>query len=407
MNKRAFLFVAFILVFFSAIIAHTERGSKEFVYTIEVEGTIDAGIAHFVEKSIEKAQRDNVPLIIQLDTPGGLYTSTKDIVDQIRGAEVEIVVWVTPEGAWAFSAGTYILLASDVAAMDNGTSIGAVEPRPADPKMIEAMVSWIRGLAEKRGVENIAENFVRYNDTMGPKEAFQAGVIELRASDIDEILDYLGLPDAEVRTIEMGIFDKFLRIISNPQIVLILFIVGMLGIIFEITTPGVGVPGVGGGICLLLALWGLGVLEINVAAIALLVLGGILITTEIFVPGFGVFGIGGIVALAFGLIMVDKEPWVEIAGNVVKGIILGLVAVFAVVIVLVRRAMKKPAIVGREELIGKSGIAITDLAPKGLVKIKGESWSAICKTRIKKGEKVIVKDVKGVTLIVKKSKEKS
>ena len=407
-NKRGFVLVGLIVLLCGTVATRAEHDPQEFVYIIEVEGTIDAGIADFVKGSITKAERDGAEaLIIELDTPGGLISATEDIVDIIREDRIKVATYVTPEKAWAYSAGTFILLSSNVAAMDNHTVLGAARPIPADEKMIEAMATWMRAIAEQRDrPADVAENFVRYNLSLTAENAYELGVIDLIADNLDELLDNMGLGGAEKRQIEMGIFSKFLRILSHPDIVVILFIAGMLGIIFEITTPGIGVPGVAGVICMLLALWGLGILEINYAGLALIVLGAVLLATEIFVPGFGVFGVGGVVALVLGLMMVDKEPWVVIAGDVAKGIVLGLLAVFAVFIVLARRAMKRPAVIGREELIGKPGVAATDLAPKGLVKIKGELWSAASEERIRKGERVIIKDVKGVTLIAKRLPEK-
>jgi membrane-bound serine protease (ClpP class) len=183
---------------------------------------------------------------------------------------------------------------------------------------------------------------------------------------------------------------------------MILFIAGMLGIIVEVTSPGVGVPGVGGGICLLLSLWGLGILEINYVAIALLVLGVILFAVEIFTPGFGVFGTGGIIALVFGFMMVDKEPWIEVLGDVAKGVLVGLIAVFVIFVVLVRRTIRKPVKVGREAMIGEVGVAVTDIDPEGMVRLRGELWKASSKERIAEGEEVIIRDIKGLMLVVER-----
>jgi len=380
---------------------------QSFVYAVEVKGDINAGVADFIEKSIDQAERDNVALIIKLDTPGGLLSATEQIVKRMQGSKVPIVVWVTPRGAWAYSAGTFILLASNIAAMDNGTVIGAAQPRPEDPKVTQAMAEWIEAIARDRGrPPELARSFVENNRTMDPEEALQENVIDLIASNENEILTYIGQSGAEVREIEMGWMSKFLSIISNPQIVIILFILGLFGLIAEVSTPGIGLPGVAGVICLLLAFWGMGVLEINYAGVALIGLGIVLLAYELLTPGFGVFGIGGIAALVLGLIMVDKEPWIEVAGAVVKGIILGVVAILGVVLVLVRRTMKKPVVVGKEELIGKVGVVTAALAPEGLVKLRGELWTAVCKEHAKKGEEVIVKDVKGVKLIVKRRRKK-
>jgi membrane-bound serine protease (ClpP class) len=407
LNRRLLVLVAFLVLLGSSVFtcASAQQG---FVYAVEVKGDINAGIADFIEKSIDQAERDNVALIIKLDTPGGLLSATEQIVKRMQRSKVPIAVWVTPRGAWAYSAGTFVLLASteNAAVMDNGTVIGAAQPRPEDPKVTAAMAEWIAEIARGRGrPPEIARKFVEQNLTMGPENALQENVIDLIASDIDGVLAHLGLSGAEVREIEMGWVSKFLSIISNPQIVIILFILGLFGLIAEVSTPGVGLPGVAGVICLLLAFWGMGVLEINYAGVALMGLGIVLLAYELLTPGFGVFGIGGIAALVLGLMMVDKEPWIEVAGAVVKGIITGVVAILAVILLLVRRTMKKPVAVGKEEMIGKVGVVTTDLAPEGLVKLKGELWTAVCEGHAKKGEEVIVRSVDGVKLIVEKCRE--
>jgi len=403
MKKRIFVLAIFLIILGCVATAHLGEAQQESVYVIEVDGTIDAGISNFIRKSIDQAERDNVVLIIKMNTPGGLLSATKEIVDRMLNAKVKLVVWVTPRGAWAYSAGTFILLASNTAVMDNGTTIGAAQPRPEDPKVTAAMAEWIGEVADQRGrPKNVAELFVAQNLTMGPQEALDNGIIELRASSVDEILDNIGLSGARVETLEMGIFEKVLRVLSDPNIVSILFIAGLLGVLAEITTPGIGIPGIAGVICLLLALWGLGVLEINYVGVALILLGVVLIAAELFTPGFGVFGVGGGVALFLGLMMIDKEPWIEVAGDLAKGAAIGLLALFAILIVLARRAMKKPVTVGREAMVGQVGVATTDIAPDGTVKLKGELWRATSETRILKGEEVVVKDVKGLVLIVEK-----
>ena len=407
MNKRIFVLAIFLIIIGCVATTHLGEAQQGSVYVIEVDGTIDAGISNFIRKSIDRAERDNVTLIIKLNTPGGLLSATEEIVGRMMISKVKIAVWVTPRGAWGASAGTFILIASHVAAMDDVTTIGAAQPRPADPKVISFLAGWIGSIAKDRGrPENIAKLFVTESKTMDQDEAYESGIIDLRATSIDNILDKLDLSGADVVPIEMSIFEKVLRVLSDPNVVSILFIAGLLGILAEITSPGIGVPGIAGVVCLLLALWGLGVLEINYVGVALILLGVVLIAAELFTPGFGVFGIGGGVALFLGLMMIDKEPWVEVAGNVAKGAAIVLLAVFVVFIVLARRAMKKPVTVGRETMIGQVGVATTDIAPDGMVRLKGELWRATSEKRIREGEEVVVKDVKGLVLIVEKRGKK-
>jgi len=408
MKKHLFVLAVFLIFTGCSVAADIGGAQRDYVYSIKVKGTIDEGISNFIQKSIDRAERNDVWLIIKIDTPGGLLSATKEIVDRMMDVEENrIVVWVTPQGRWAYSAGTYILLASHVAAMDNATTIGAAQPRPEDPKTTAAMAEWIGQVAEQRDrPEEIAELFVTQNLTMGPEEALDDKIIQLRARSDAEILSYIGMTGAEIREMGMGIFEKVLRVLSDPNIVAILFVAGLLGILAEITTPGIGIPGIAGVICLLLALWGLGVLEINYVGLALILLGVVLIAAELFTPGFGVFGIGGGVSLILGLMMIDKEPWVEVAGNVAKGVAIGLLAVFVVFIVLARRAMKKPIAVGREAMVGQVGAATTDIAPNGMVRLKGELWRATSEKPIREGDEVVVKDVKGLVLIVEKRGKK-
>jgi membrane-bound serine protease (ClpP class) len=372
---------------------------------ITVEGTIGTGDAEHVVRSIDEAKRDDATLVIKLDTPGGLLSATERIVDRMLQEEDNIVVvWVTPKGAWAFSAGTYILLASNVAVMDEATSIGAAQPRPEN-KVTGAMTEWIQGIAAERGrPENIAMDFVLNNLTLGPEEALENNVIDNVITDFSELLRFLGLEGAEVKELKRGWTDEFLDVISNPELVMLLFIFGFFGILAEITTPGIGIPGVAGVICLILALWGMGVLDLDYAGLALIGLGLLMLGYELFTPGFAVFGVGGLVAMVLGLMMVDKEPWVEVAGDIFKGILLGITIVLAVLLVLMRRSLRRPPVLGREKLMGEYVVAVTGLRPKGLVKLKGELWTAICKTGAKKDDELVVTGVRGNVLLVKKRK---
>jgi membrane-bound serine protease (ClpP class) len=224
-------------------------------------------------------------------------------------------------------------------------------------------------------------------------------------SKLSTILDELGLSNAPVEVLEMGFVQRFLEIISDPNVVMLLFVLGFFGVLAEITTPGIGLPGILGSICLLLSLWGLGVLTLDYAGLALLAIGLLMLGYEIFTPSFGIFGGGGIVALALGLMMVGKEPWIEVAGNVFKGLLIGIVVFLAFAIFHIRRSVRKKPVVGKEELIGEFAIAVSNLSPRGLVRLKGELWSAYCRTGAKKGDELEVKDVKGNVLIVRKRKK--
>jgi membrane-bound serine protease (ClpP class) len=409
LTTRKLALAIVLLVLVCSVTAGVSGAQRGLVYVAEVEGTIDAGVSNFLGKALDRAERDGAPLIIKLNTSGGLLSATKEIVDRMMTSEVVVVVWVTPRGAWCFSAGTFILMASNVAAMDSATAIGAAQPRPEDPKTTAAMAEWMESIARERGrPEDLARLFVTESKTMGPDEAYESGMVQLRASGLEQILDFIGMTGASAEHIEMGIFEEILRVLSNPDIISILFILGFLGLLFEVVTPGIGVPGVAGLICLLIALWGMGVLQINYAGIALILLGVALIAAEIFTPGFGVFGIGGGLALILGLMMVGvhREPWIEVSGDLIKGTAIALLIGLAVFFLLVKRTVRRPPSVGREELIGQTGVAVTGIDPKGLVKLRGELWTATSKEPIEEGAQVVVKDVKGVALVVRKLKRR-
>jgi membrane-bound serine protease (ClpP class) len=410
MEKRHLPLVGFfLLIICSSVVASADQGTDEFTYVIEVDGDIYEGAAAHIDDAIDRAEDDNAPLIIKLNTPGGLVSSTRDIVDRILNSEITVVVWVTPRGAWAFSAGTYILMASDVAVMDTGTTIGAAEPRPSENKTVEAMRGWMEEIAETQGrPPEVASEFVTRNRTMGPEDALEENVIDLIATNTQDILEYIGASGV-TREIGEGLVSKLLNILSNPQVIIILLIAGMLGLIAEITTPGVGVPGVAGAICLLLALWGLNVIEVGLLGLALLVLGALLLGVEFFVPGFGVFGVGGVVSLLLGLLIIGEEPWVEVAGKIIMGVAMGLVVLFAAFVFLARRALKKPVKTGMEDMIGETGVVTRDIDPVGVVGIRGELWEATSAERIEKGEEIVVEDVTmeecRTRLVVRKSQK--
>lgn len=403
MKKIALGKICLILLMISLLIPSTQAQEQSRVYTITVDGEIGAGVAEYVVRSIDKARNENATIVIKMDTPGGLLSSTEKIVQRMLEEDNGIAVWVTPRGSWAFSAGTYILLASNVAAMDNGTSIGSAQPRPEDPKVTNAMAQWIEEIAILRGrPATVAREFVINNLTMGPENALQENMIDVVAPDIETLLVHMGLENAEVQELGRGFIDGFLDAISNPQLVLLLFIFGFFGILAEITTPGVGLPGIAGVICLILAFWGMGVLALDYAGLGLIGLGLLMLGYELFTPGFAVFGIGGIIAIALGLIFVGKEPWVVVAGDIFKGLIIGTVVILAVMFGMLRKSLKKPPVVGDMELVGKRMVVVKDLKPKGLVKYKGELWTAVSRTPTKKNEEVVVKSVKGNVLQVKK-----
>lgn len=407
-GKWALVLGVGLLIFCSLVVSGTGRAQQNAVYTVKVEGTIDAGISNFITRAIDQAERDNVPLIIQLNTPGGILKPTEEIVQRMMNSKVTVVVWVTPTGAWGFSAGTFILMASDVAVMDNATSIGAAQPRPEDPKVTAAMSEWMASVASDRGrPSDVARRFVTESLTLGPDEALASGVINLRASSMDEILENIGKSGASVVEINMGTLEKLLSVLSSPDVASVLFIFGFFCLLYEVVTPGIGISGVSGVIFILLSLVGFGTLQINYIGVALVILGVGALVVEAFVHAFGVLGVSGGISLITGLALVGiyNEPWIgRVSSDLVKVVAVIFLIIFAIFVVLVRRSLRRPSPFGKEAIKGKTGIAVTDIAPKGMVKIKGLLWTVTSEHKIKKGEQVIVKDAKGITLVVQKHK---
>lgn len=387
-----------VLVFlvFGLLPPQSQGAPNADIHITQVEGEIDAGTANHLESAIKISERNGTPLIIELDTPGGLIAPTKDIVNQILGSEVPVVTWVKPEGAYAYSAGTFILMASDVAVMYPNSTIGAAEPRPKEEKLVNAMSEWIGQIAENQNrPKEKAKLFVENNQTYGPENAKKENMIELVTDDREEIENYLGMSGASYDTISVSFTSKFLGILSNPQLASILFLLGLLGVATEITTGGVGGPGVVGAIFLLLGFFGLQILEISILGLALTSLGAVLIAAEIYEPGFGIFGIGGITSIILGLFIIGPggEPWMSIPRGVLWGGTGVLVAVVLLLIKAVRGSMKKDPATGMKTFIDARGSVVKEIDPDGVVRVKGERWAAFSENKIEKGDGVIVEDI--------------
>jgi len=381
------------------------------VYSITIDGDIDGGTAHYVERAVSRAEEDGNPLIIKIDTPGGLLNPTRDIVNSILRSDTMVVTWITPEGAWGYSAGAFITLAGDVALMDSGTSIGAAEPRPADNKTIQSMASWIREIADEHGRDGEnATKFVTENMNIGAETALGMGLINGTAESDSEVLDFIGRSDSTIKEIEKGFTDQLLSLLTNPTIAFLLLLLGILGLVTEITTGGVGVPGIGGGIALILAFIGLMILELSTVGILLIILGVVLLTAEYFEPGFGVFGIGGAIALFLGILFVGDEPYFEISSEILMGLVVVIIGVSFFVIWAVRKAQTKEVETGMETMKGAEGKVTKPLDPDGVVKVRGERWASTSKEVIEEGENIVVKDIiekdGQTTLLVEKVKER-
>ena len=404
---------------------------------LHANGTINPVLANYIERGISQAEEDNaIACIIQLDTPGGLDTAMRDIVKEIVSAEVPVVVYVSPSGARAASAGVFITIAAHVAAMSPNTAIGAAHPvaigaegeaqmsEEMEEKIVNDAAAYIRSIADAHG-RNMewAEKAVRESVSATEQEALGLNVIDTVAPDLstlvsqldgwqvtmlDESVVTLHTQGAEINYVKMSAIENFVFTISDPNIAVILLSLAMLGITVEIFNPGLIFPGVFGGICAFLAAYSLGFLPINYAGIALIVLAGGLFIAEVFTASFGLFTAGGIISLVFGfLILFSGRPTLfQPTSWVIPTIAVSIGAVLAVVIYYVVRAHRRQATTGREELPGKTATVKAALEPEGTVLHEGELWTAILdEGKAKPGEEVIITRFDGMKLYVTKKKQ--
>lgn len=412
----------------AATAADPPKADRAPVWVCRAEGIIDPALAGFLVRTMrDAAEAGAAALVIQLDTPGGLDTAMRDIIQAELDSPLPVVLYVHPAGARAASAGVYILLASDVAAMAPQTNLGAATPVSLTGDMDEVMkakvtndaAAYIRGLASTHGRNaDWAEKAVRESVSLTAQEALAENVIEFVAADLPALLEaidgYVTIPKglvlrtagAPLEEIKMGWVARFLHAIANPEIAYILLTIGILGLIAELNTPGFGGAGIGGVIALLLAFYSFQVLPVNLVGVALVVLAMILLGAEIFVQSHGVLGVGGVAALIAGglLLFEDQAPYFGVDWPVVAAV--GVVALlfFALVIRAVGRARRRPVSVGPEELVGSRGIVVSDIAPLGQVRVHGEIWKARTQGEsLAREEPVEVVAVEGLTLVVRRT----
>ncbi|AFL95828.1 hypothetical protein CL1_1631 [Thermococcus cleftensis] len=419
-------------------------GKENVVYVARVDGMITGYTVDQFDRYISEAERANASaIIIELNTPGGRGDAMQEIVTRIQNAKVPVIIYVHPSGGMAASAGTYIALSSHLIAMTPGTVIGACRPIlgystngsivEAPPKITNFYVAYIRELARVSGRnETLAEEFITEDRSVTPEEALKYGVIEVIASDVEELLQKadgmetkvpvagkgkvtLHLRDAELMYIEPSFRDTVVKYITDPTIAYLLLNLGFIGLIFGFLTPGWHVPETVGAIMLVLGLLGLGYFGYESAGLLLVVLAMIFFIAEALTPTFGLFTVAGVVTFVIGGILlfsgtgaggeylVTSETYSVLRiAILVMAILLGLFFLFGAATV-VRAHRKKPE-AGKEELIGEVGKVVEDVDPEGVVKLRGELWKAESRDgrRIPVGEKVKVVEVRGLTLIVEK-----
>jgi len=421
------------------------------IVDLRVDGIIGPASADFIVRGLAKAAEGQAQLVvIELDTPGGLDTSMRQIIKAILASPVPVATFVFPAGARAASAGTYILYASHIAAMAPATNLGAATPvaiglapeggerkpegkqrkdgkdaKEAPPSSAETMshkarndaAAYLRSLAELRGRNaDFAERAVRQAASLAAEEARRQGVIDLVAKDLPDLLRQLdgrkvrvhqgelrlATAGAPVVTIEPDWRNRLLGVLAHPQLALILMSIGMYGLFFEFSNPGSVFPGVAGAICLLLALFAFQLLPINWTGVALLALGAGLMAAEAFMPSFGVLGLGGIVAFVLGgLFLIDTElPGYGLSLPFVLGSAAVSAAVLFAIGSLAARARRRPVVSGRETLVGSLGTVTVAAGGEYWARIQGESWQVRCATALAPGDRVQVSGVDGLILEV-------
>lgn len=427
--------------------------SSDTAYVLEIKGGIGPATRDYLSRGLARAADEGARVVVlKIDTPGGLDAATRDINQDILASPVPVIGWVTPAGARAASAGTYILYACHLAAMAPATSLGAATPvslagappgggKPAEGKQekpaesdekagdgdaegsamerkaVNDAVSYLRSLAELRGRNaEFAEAAVRQARTLTASQALAQGVVEIIASDIDELLaqadgrtvkvldqeQALATAGLAVVPVEPDWRSRLLSVITEPSVAYLLLLVGLYGLVFEGYSPGAIVPGVVGAICLLLALYALQVLPVNYVGVLLIVLGVVLMATELMLPSFGAFGIGGLVALVAGsLLLFDTAvPGFGVPGQLILGVGMASGLAFLGVLHLALRARRQPVSPGVAGLAGQLGEAAADFQGRGAVNIRSETWQAFSNQPVRRGQAVRVIAMDGLVLHV-------
>ncbi len=402
------------------------------VYYAKWEDAVSPIMVEYIKRNLAKAEKEGAGVfILELNTPGGLETSMRQVVQEFQRTPIPVVVYVYPPGGRAASAGAIITAAADVAVMAPGTNIGAAHPVQATgermdetvkEKVVQDMLAFVRSIAKEKGRNpSVLERMVKESISLTPDEALKEGVIDLIASSRQELLEKLngrkvkkhgkeitiktlGAPVVEV---EESMRESFLKVITNPTIAYLLLLIGFYGIFFELYNPGAVVPGAVGVISFLLGLYSLGIIGINWLGLLLILAGILLLALELVTPTFGGLAIAGAIALAVGsLVLISPDsPYGDIHISIIATMVLTTVFFFLVSGRLGLKAQKTKKMTGYEELIGEEGTAMTNFEKgKGKVFIKGEIWNAVGEDDIKKDDAVIVEQVKGLTLYVRKAK---
>jgi membrane-bound serine protease (ClpP class) len=447
---RSFLRRALLAVSLGCVLAGTlllvagpapaQSDASQTLDVVSVEGVIDPTVANYLKSKLEAAEEDGVhAVVIQLDTPGGLDVSMREIIQQMLDSEVPVIVWVAPRGARAASAGTFITYAADLAYMAEATELGAATPidlggGDLSTKVINDSAAYIRSLAEANGRDvEFAEAAVREGASITSEEAAETGVINGLASSLGDLLRAMdgqtvtvspgGLesvapltevtletwseadnaPSVIYRFQDMNVMQRLLHAVTSPEVAYLLLLIGFFGIIFELYNPGIGLAGILGAICLLLGFYGLSVLPTNWVGVLLITVAVVAFIIDLQIAGFGIWTIGGVAALiGGGLILFSGaddalavSPWAIVAA------VIGSLVFFVSVMTAALRVRLRRPVTGQESIVGTIGEAQTDIAPEGTVLSKGVLWKArTMETGIAAGSKVEVKATEGLVLLV-------
>jgi membrane-bound serine protease (ClpP class) len=415
-----------------AVVALAAPGAAERarIRVIGISDPITPITAHFLHRSLNEAARQQDRLVlIEMDTPGGLDTAMREMVRDIMASPVPVAVHVAPSGARAASAGAVIALAADVCAMAPGTTIGAAHPvalgeksdKTMEAKVLNDAVAYVEGIARTRGRnEDLARQMVRNSLAVSAERALAGRVIDLMARDRSDLLQQLDgrqlmrsgkatvlrLAGAETVVAEMGEVERILSAISNPNIAYILMMLGMMGLFFELSNPGAILPGVIGGICLILAFFAFQALPVNYAGFLLILLALVFLVAEIKVVSHGMLTVGGVVAMVLGslLLFESSAPFLRVSRSVILVTALSTAGFFSIVVAKALRAQRQRPVTGQEGLIGQAGTAESGIAPAGgKVFVAGEYWDAWSDEPIDAGSRITVEAVEGMRLKVKRA----
>ena len=426
LNKIFFILAVFFIVL---AVAKPALSAKKKAVLIKLEGAINPGSAGYVVRGIRYANNIGAELIIiQLDTPGGLASSMRQIIKAILNSRVPVVVYVAPSGAGAASAGAIVTISAHIAAMAPGTNIGAAHPvglggkdigKTMTEKVVNDMASYARGIARQRHRNaKWIEMAIRESVSITAEEALKKHVIDLIADDISELLRKIdgrtvsivggkkikiNTEGISIETFKPDIRDRILKTISDPNIAYILMMIGLTGLYFELAHPGAILPGVLGAISLILAFYSFHTLPVNYAGLLLIALGIILFILEIKVTSYGMLTIGGIISLLLGSMMLFDN--VKVSLSLIMPTVAMFSAFFLGITYLAIKAHREKPISGAEGLIGEKGIVERWEKNRGLVFVHGEYWNAESDEELAPGDKVEVKAIKGLTLRVKKEKK--